>query len=768
VTQADGKTERRPVAERDAAADRNGAGVSNRAVSNTVAGAVPLPAALRAEMESRFGVSFASVRIRNDADAHREADQLEANAYTVGENITFAEAKFMPHTEQGKHLLAHELAHVVQQRRGGAQPALDSQAPHEVAAHQAADAVASGSGPVSVSGGTAVGVARDKADDKKKKNRDRREDDSKVPPPAPLIKPKAASPGMETIRLEQGIGLLGEVTSPFDLYTDPSWNVMAGGDKTSSSRTSIARKTPWGDTAGIDHLVENRKTGRLVIGEQKATSGPTFEKATATTVNLEKNLEVAQAKLKASIKSGRVHPAEVANVQNTIDRLAAANKAIKSRSSIPEGIVFELTSTGGKGTKIGKGYIDQLAKKYGDNPEFMAKLLKRTFIRDPKLARAMGRDPKGKVGTNTDPDIVPAEEVMTKEAKSEMQRRLARKTPKEWKEKLEKEKLEQKAKDDAKQAEEKRVREEQRKADKAKRDAAKEKLKADAEKAAQEARNKKLEELREAAKRKGDPEPTTKKAKQQAESKLNKEAKAAGNEARKRVLDAAAQSKAKAKAEAKVETKVEAKPAAPEPVAPKEPVVPKTPPTKTAGPIEAPHGPVEVITPKSITPKTAVKTTLGVAGGLAAISGAKDIINDVKEGHYGTAAAKTGALGLGFYAPAAPLMIAGGAIMNYWGPRHDSIQADSFAVGDAVAEATKHVPLIGRSETARRVVGGIAASGTAVAESLYYTGKDFVGAVGDGAETLGGLAVDAYDYLTDGPSLMDIVNEQIKRSAEDD
>ena len=136
----------------------------NRAVSELLRGGRPLESGLRADMELRFGTSFDSVRLHDDRDAHRSAALMEARAFTHGEHIVFGADRFAPQGVEGKRLLAHELAHVVQQRRGGAAPALDAQAPHERAAHRAADAVATGDGLVAVGGATAVGVARDEDD----------------------------------------------------------------------------------------------------------------------------------------------------------------------------------------------------------------------------------------------------------------------------------------------------------------------------------------------------------------------------------------------------------------------------------------------------------------------------------------------------------------------------------------------------------------------------------------------------------------------------
>ena len=141
--------------------------VSNHAFGQVLGSGAPLDPAVRAEMETRFGESFADVRIHDDAQAHRSAEQLEAKAYTHGSDVAFSEGRYAPEAPEGKRLLAHELAHVVQQRRGGAAPELSSAAPHEAGAALAAAQVAAGSANVAVSGATGVGVAREVDDEKK-------------------------------------------------------------------------------------------------------------------------------------------------------------------------------------------------------------------------------------------------------------------------------------------------------------------------------------------------------------------------------------------------------------------------------------------------------------------------------------------------------------------------------------------------------------------------------------------------------------------------
>jgi hypothetical protein len=75
----------------------------------------PLDATARAFMEPRFGHDFSAVRIHDDASAAASARSVNALAYTVGQDVVFGHGQYSPGTSAGKTLLAHELAHVVQQ-----------------------------------------------------------------------------------------------------------------------------------------------------------------------------------------------------------------------------------------------------------------------------------------------------------------------------------------------------------------------------------------------------------------------------------------------------------------------------------------------------------------------------------------------------------------------------------------------------------------------------------------------------------------------------
>jgi hypothetical protein len=77
----------------------------------------PLDASTRAFMEPRFGHDFSQVRVHTDSRAGDSARAINAHAYTSGNDIAFAPGKYQPDSHSGRHLLAHELAHTVQQAR---------------------------------------------------------------------------------------------------------------------------------------------------------------------------------------------------------------------------------------------------------------------------------------------------------------------------------------------------------------------------------------------------------------------------------------------------------------------------------------------------------------------------------------------------------------------------------------------------------------------------------------------------------------------------
>lgn len=78
-------------------------------------GGQPLSSNARSFFEPRFGNNLSKVRIHSGKDTANIASQINARAFSLGENIIFGEGQYSPSTFEGRRLLAHELVHVIQQ-----------------------------------------------------------------------------------------------------------------------------------------------------------------------------------------------------------------------------------------------------------------------------------------------------------------------------------------------------------------------------------------------------------------------------------------------------------------------------------------------------------------------------------------------------------------------------------------------------------------------------------------------------------------------------
>lgn len=93
-------------------------------------------------MGQAFGADFSAIRVHHDAEGGRLASMLQADAFTYGRDVYFAPGRFDHSTPSGQHLIAHELAHIVQEpaTAGGAPPTVGRVAdPAEARADRAAD-----------------------------------------------------------------------------------------------------------------------------------------------------------------------------------------------------------------------------------------------------------------------------------------------------------------------------------------------------------------------------------------------------------------------------------------------------------------------------------------------------------------------------------------------------------------------------------------------------------------------------------------------------
>lgn len=92
--------------------------ISPRSVLSRLGGGQPLAAGLRTRMERALGADFRGVRIHTGDGDGVLANALGAHAFTLGEHVAFASGRYAPDTGATERLVAHELTHVIQQRRG--------------------------------------------------------------------------------------------------------------------------------------------------------------------------------------------------------------------------------------------------------------------------------------------------------------------------------------------------------------------------------------------------------------------------------------------------------------------------------------------------------------------------------------------------------------------------------------------------------------------------------------------------------------------------
>lgn len=86
-----------------------------QAASAIASGGAPLSRDVRSYFEPRFGRDLSDVRVHAGGSAAQAARQINARAYTLGQSIAFASGEYAPSSHEGRRLIAHELAHVVQQ-----------------------------------------------------------------------------------------------------------------------------------------------------------------------------------------------------------------------------------------------------------------------------------------------------------------------------------------------------------------------------------------------------------------------------------------------------------------------------------------------------------------------------------------------------------------------------------------------------------------------------------------------------------------------------
>ncbi|MDC8005368.1 DUF4157 domain-containing protein [Aureisphaera galaxeae] len=85
-------------------------------IQSSKGGGRPMDQGTQSFMETRFGSDFSQVRIHTGPSAQQMSHDLNAKAFTVGNDIYFNAGQYNPNSGEGEHLLAHELTHTIQQK----------------------------------------------------------------------------------------------------------------------------------------------------------------------------------------------------------------------------------------------------------------------------------------------------------------------------------------------------------------------------------------------------------------------------------------------------------------------------------------------------------------------------------------------------------------------------------------------------------------------------------------------------------------------------
>lgn len=169
------------------AAPRATGSTSSTVLRSALGAGKPLAAPEQSRYAASFGQDFSQVRVHTDGPAQAFAQSMGAKAVTQGDDIAFGPGRYQPGSSAGNTLLAHELAHVAQQRQGGGAPASAEQR----ARNAAPTAAAGGRVEPGALGGADAGLYRDPVDDGGTK------DDKEKPwtPGGPMPKFQLNTPG---------------------------------------------------------------------------------------------------------------------------------------------------------------------------------------------------------------------------------------------------------------------------------------------------------------------------------------------------------------------------------------------------------------------------------------------------------------------------------------------------------------------------------------------------------------------------------------------
>ncbi|WP_217333117.1 DUF4157 domain-containing protein [Rhodanobacter sp. C05] len=218
----------------------------------------PLDRSLSAQFGAQLHTDLSDVRIHTGEHAAQAADAIQAQAFTVGKDIVFGAGQYQPESSSGKHLLAHELAHVAQPQGGAAKGISQHGDASEHEADHAADALMQGKTATPKASAAATVQCQPLPDADKKKESARSLTDRLLDSASPFL---AASVGSATLNdFDTGKSTLkpAHVTEL---------------KKTAAHITQLLKQYPQSEVKVIGHTdTVGTEANNLVLGEARATA----------------------------------------------------------------------------------------------------------------------------------------------------------------------------------------------------------------------------------------------------------------------------------------------------------------------------------------------------------------------------------------------------------------------------------------------------------------------------------------------------------------
>lgn len=352
-------------------------------------GGSPLPASVRSPMESAFDYDFGQVRVHTDARAAASARAVKAVAYTVGRDIVFGEGRYAPETTGGRELLAHELAHVIQQA-GGHSPSTTAPRETESNGHRS-----------NGHAGAAAAESRGVAQPVVSRTAQRQAPARAVASPAPALARSAPAlqrfPDVEPDMIESD--KKRTFVDPADGKTKPVYDPARGGYIKNPSATELSSVVKNGKVAGgfengkFMYVVD--ENGKVWVGKRMGESMP------HPTLIGGKNPKVLAAGM-VEIKAGKItnidnHSGHFKPPRSSLKN--AVNSFMKLDANVFKNLkVASLHMQGGKETfkpfrslkmvKLKKGELKKFGKKFS-LPSIKGRMRSRGFKSGAKGAGAL-------------------------------------------------------------------------------------------------------------------------------------------------------------------------------------------------------------------------------------------------------------------------------------------------------------------------------------------------------------------------------------------